>query len=153
MRFESLPRDWAQRPVTDPDVFEGVIDLVASEQSRAEGAIHVLLCHPTGRLFHPMSIGEHPSDPAEVMRGLTALLRQVVRLDVRHVVIAVARPGDPEPNEHDHALRAAFAGACRLAGVELIGAAVAGTGDVRSLPEARDEGHPAEGAAGESDAA
>ncbi len=50
MSFEDLPRDWAQRPLTDPDIFEDVVDLVTREKSRAAGAIMLLLCHPDGRM-------------------------------------------------------------------------------------------------------
>jgi hypothetical protein len=134
MRFDDLPSDWAQRPITDHDLFEGVIDLVVTDRSRAAGTLHVLLCHANGRLMQQVSIGEHPDDPAEVMRGLSTLLTNLADIDVRHVVIVIARSGPALPTPHDHDLRAAFEGACRTAGADLLGVAVAGVDDVVALP-------------------
>jgi hypothetical protein len=48
MSFKDLPADWAQRPITDPDVFEGVVDLIVADQARREGSTYVLLCHEGG---------------------------------------------------------------------------------------------------------
>jgi hypothetical protein len=143
MRFEDLPSDWAQRPMTDPDLFEGVIDLVVTGRSRAEGTLHVLLCHPGGRLMQQVSIGEHPDDPATVLDGLTAFLANLAEIDVRHVVIVIARGGAAAPTAHDRDLEAAFEGAGRLTGVELLGVAVAGDDDVVALRRAQAHGSAA----------
>ena len=66
MRFADLPADWAQRPITDPEVFEGVVDLIVAEQTRAEGATYVLFCHEGGRLMQPLCV---PDEPQAVDKG------------------------------------------------------------------------------------
>ena len=136
MTFDDLPHDWAQRPITDPDVFEGVVDLIATEQSRSEGATYVLLCHPNGRLLQPICLPDEPRrvDVGEVLEGVTMLLTEVARHDVHDVVMVIARPGRAVPSPRDRDLRAAFEGACRTAGFVLHGVAVATFGGVLTLP-------------------
>src|SRR5262249_28754580 len=131
-----LPKDWAQRPITDPDLFEGVVDLVATEASRSDGATYVLLCHPNGRLLQPICLPDEPRrvDVGEVLEGVTLLLSEVARHGVRDVAMVTARPGRAEPTPRDQDLRAAFEGACRNTGFRLLGVAVAALGGVISLP-------------------
>ena len=135
MRFEDLPRDWAQRPVTDPDVFDGVVDLIVTDRSRAHGATWALLCHGNGHLLQPVLLEhERPdADPAEVRHGLDRLLTEAARQGVLDVALVAARPGPAGPTPRDHELRAAFEAACRDAGVTLLAVAVAGDDDVRTL--------------------
>jgi hypothetical protein len=130
MRFEDLPRDWAQRPVTDPDVFEGVADLIATERSRSDGAAYVLLCHPNGRLLQPVRLPEGTEAPEVLLRFLTELTRH----EVHDVALVLARPGDPDATPGDRRRRDAFEAACRDAGVRLHAVAVAGRDDVRAIP-------------------
>ena len=136
MTFEDLPRDWAQRPITDPDIFEGVVDLIATEASRSDGATYVLLCHSNGRLLQPICLPDEPRriDAGEVLDGVTLLLTEVARHDVHDVVMVIARPGRAEPTPRDHDLRAAFEGACRNTGFRLHAVAIAALGGVISLP-------------------
>lgn len=136
MRFDELPRDWAQRPITDPDVFEGVVDLIATEQSRSEGATYLLLCHPNGRLLQPICLPDEPRrvDVAQVLEGVTLLLSEVARHDVHDVVMVIARPGGVTPTPRDRDLRAAFEGACRTAGFTLQAVAIAAPEAVAVLP-------------------
>lgn len=147
MRFQDLPRDWAQRPITDPDLFEGVIDLVVTERSRALGAIYVLLCHPGGRLMQPLCLSDagSPEDceagivreappVTDVLDALTSLLLGVGRGRGGHVVLAIARPGTVRPTRRDRALRAGFERVCTSSRFELLGVAIAGTGAVAALP-------------------
>jgi hypothetical protein len=129
MRFEDLPRDWAQRPVTHPDVFEGVADLIATERSRSDGATYVLLCHPNGRLLQPVRLPEGTEAPDVLRRFLTELARH----EVHDVAVVLARPGPAEPTPRDREQRDAFEGACRDTGVRLHAVAVAGRDDVRTL--------------------
>ena len=79
MRFDELPRDWAQRPITDPDVFEGVVDLIVTEQSRSDGATYLLLCHPNRRLLQPICLPDEPRrvDVGQVLEGVALLLTEV----------------------------------------------------------------------------
>ena len=136
MRFDDLPRDWAQRPITDPDVFEGVVDLIATEQSRSEGATYLLLCHSNGRLLQPICLPDEPRrvDVGEVLDGVRLLLSEVARHGVRDVVMVIARPGRVTPTPRDHDLRAAFEGACRTAGFTLRAVAIAAPDAVATLP-------------------
>jgi len=136
MRFDDLPSDWAQRPITDPEIFEGVVDLIATEQSRSDGATYVLLCHANGRLLQPICLPDEPRrvDVAEVLEGVTLLLSEVARHDVHDVVMVIARPGRAEPTPRDRDLRAAFEGACRQTGFALHAVAIAALGGVVTLP-------------------
>jgi hypothetical protein len=140
MRFEDLPRDWAQRPITDPDVFEGVVDLIVTDQSRSDGATYLLLCHPNGRLLQPVCLHDEPRqvDAGLVLERLTLLLSEVARQGIHDVVIAIARPGRATPTPRDHDLRAAFEGACRTSGLTLHAVAIAAPGAVTALPSEGD---------------
>ena len=136
MHFEQLPRDWAQRPITDPDVFEGVVDLIVPEQSRSEGATYLLLCHPNLHLLQPICL---PDDPrrvgvGDVLEGVRLLLTEVSRHGVHDVVMVIARPGRVRATPRDRNLRAAFEGACRETGLTLHAVAIAALDDVAALP-------------------
>jgi hypothetical protein len=136
MRFVDLPKDWAQRPITDPDILEGVVDLIATEESRSDGATYVLLCHENRRLLQPICLPDEPRrmEPVEVLDGVTLLLAEASRHDVHDVVMVIARPGRADPTPRDIDLRAAFEGACRNTGFVLHAVAVAAPGEVFTLP-------------------
>ena len=140
MRFDALPKDWAQRPLTDPEVFAGVVDLIATDRSRSEGATYLLLCHPNGRLLQPICLPDEPRrvDVGEVLDGVRMLLKEVSRHDVREVVIVIARPGRLTPTPRDRDLRAAFEGACNASGVSLRAVAIAAPTGVAVLPSEGD---------------
>ncbi|WP_374968750.1 hypothetical protein [Terrabacter sp. BE26] len=136
MRFDELPRDWAQRPITDPDVFEGVVDLIATEQSRSDGATYLLLCHSNLRLLQPICLPDEPRrvEVGEVLDGVRLLLAEMSRHNVHDVVMVTARPGSVSPTPRDRDLRAAFEGACRAAGFTLHAVAIAAPTGVAVLP-------------------
>ena len=136
MRFADLPKDWAHRPITDPAILEGVVDLIATDESRAAGSTYVLLCHANQRLLQPIRVPDEPSrrEPAELLAGVTALLGDAARHEIRDVVMVIARPGQATPTERDRDLRAAFEGACRNTGFALHAVAVAAPGEVFTLP-------------------
>jgi len=138
MRFDELPRDWAQRPITDPDVFEGVVDLIVTEQSRSEGATYLLLCHPNLHLLQPICLPDESrrTDVGEVLDGVRLVLGEVSRHDVHDVVMVIARPGRVTATARDRDLRAAFEGACHAAGFTLHAVAIAALDDVALLPPA-----------------
>ena len=139
MSFEDLPRDWAQRPLTDPDIFEDVVDLVTREKSRVAGAIMLLLCHPDGRLLQPIAIEDDTGPVAlEVVDdGLRALLSGLVQRGMEHVVIVIARPGGVAVTEQDRHLKAASRRRAVLPAWELLGLAVAAPEGVVALPTDR----------------
>ena len=136
MRFDELPRDWAQRPITDPEVFEGVVDLIVTEQTRSDGATYLLLCHPNGHLLQPICLPDEPRrlDVGQVLEGVSLLLTEVARHDVHDVVMVIARPGRATPTPRDRDLRSAFEGACRTAGFTLHAVAIAAPDAVAVLP-------------------
>lgn len=140
MRFEDLPRDWAQRPITDPDVLEGVVDLIATGQARDDGATYLLLCHPNRRLLQPVLLPDEPRRVAisAVRERVLLALSEAAGQGVRDVVIAIARPGRPTATPRDHDLRAAFEGVCRTAGLTLHAVAIAAPDAVAVLPAQRD---------------
>ena len=136
MRFEDLPRDWAQRPITDPDVLEGVVDLIVTERSRDEGSTYLLLCHPNRRLLQPVCLPDEPRlvDPAAVGEQVSLALTEAARHGVHDVVMVIARPGRSTATQRDHDLHAAFEDACRSAGVTLHAVAIAAPEAVAVLP-------------------
>jgi hypothetical protein len=136
MRFEDLPRDWAQRPITDPDVLEGVVDLIATDQSRDEGATYLLLCHPNRRLLQPVCLPDEPRlvAPSAVGERVSLALTEAARHGVHDVVMVIARPGRPTATPRDRDLRSAFERACTSAGVTLHAVTVAAPDAVSVLP-------------------
>ena len=136
MRFADLPKDWAQRPITDPEILEGVVDLIATDESRSGGATYILLCHSNQRLLQPICLPDEPRAmvPGEVLEGVTLLLAEAARHGVRDVVMVIARPGRAAPTPRDRDLRAAFEGACRNTGFALHAVAVAAPEEVFILP-------------------
>ncbi|EWT03224.1 hypothetical protein N865_01895 [Intrasporangium oryzae NRRL B-24470] len=139
MRFDELPKSWPTRPVTDPEIFEGVIDLIVTEQSRATGAVYAILCHPDGRLLQPICIDDGGSRPSveTVEDGLRVLLPGAAEQGVVSVVMAIARPGGTRPTARDRRLRAVFETVCGAAGVDLLGVAIAAPGGVVAYPKDR----------------
>jgi hypothetical protein len=135
MRFEELPRDWAQRPITDPDVFEGVVDLIVTEQTRCDGATYLLFMHDNGRLLQPICLPDEPRrvDVGQVLEGVGLLLSEMARHDVHDVVMVIARPGRAAPTPRDRDLRAAFEDACRTTGFTLHAVAIAASDAVAVL--------------------
>jgi hypothetical protein len=140
MRFEDLPRDWAQRPITDPAVLEGVVDLITTDRSRVDGATYLLLCHHNRRLLQPVCLPDEPRlvDPSEVGERVSLALAEAARHGVHDVVMVIARPGRPSATPRDHDLRAAFERACLDAGVTLHAVAVAAPEAVSVLPREGD---------------
>jgi hypothetical protein len=132
MDFNDLPDDWAQRPITDSDLFEGVIDLIASERSRAEGAVHLLLCHESGRLLQPLMIEapEWDAGAQDLMEKFAAAFAGFRDHGVPAVVVAIARPGDASPTLDDLKLCRALEAASVTSGLALLGLAVAAPGGV-----------------------
>ncbi len=143
MTFQELPSDWAQRPITDVDVFEGVVDLLVSRASRESGALHVLLCHGSGRLMQRLVV-ETPdweADAAELVDRFTTLFAALVDEGVPAVAVALARPGPSAPSPVDQTVCGALEAASVRAGVSLLGLAVAAPRGVVAVRVEREE-HP-----------
>ncbi len=138
MDFQNLPDGWAQRPITDPEILEGVIDLIVTEASRAVGALYLLLCHADGRLLQPVAVDGFPAGcPAGLVQTrFGALFGDLVDRGVPGVVLAVARWGQPELSVRDHEWRTALTEAAEAAGLAVLGAAVAVPGAILTFPPA-----------------
>lgn len=136
--FRGLPDDWARRPMTDPDLFEGVVDLAVFEAFRAIGGVALLLCHADGRLVQPVTVEtvNAATPPGEAEVRLTLILADIVGTGVPAVVMVVARPGSAAASERDRDLRDAFVRASRASGITLLGAALAVPGAVVDLTPA-----------------
>ena len=93
MTFHDVPRDLAQRPLTDARLAADVLDLCVPFRDREAGAICVLLCDDEDRLAQPMVIGEigHPSaeDRLLFMHNIFEMARQL--LPYGSVLLAIAR--------------------------------------------------------------
>lgn len=124
MTAQQLPPDWARRPITDPEVFEAVIDLVSSPAHRADGAVHLLITHPDGRMLQPITVDDVPpgSPSVEGCARWGALLQELADHAARSLV--VVRSG-PRRGPDDDAFFTVLAGAAANAGLDLLGGAVA----------------------------
>jgi hypothetical protein len=147
MGFQDLPRGWAERPITDPVIFEDVVDLVVPERSRSEGAIYLLLTHPDGRMLQPLGLPEGPSGepgPEDTRRWL-ALLQELAEGGTRSLVIVRARPGAPELTAEDEAALRVLESGADAAGITLHGRAIATPGGILTLhpPRADELSRPA----------
>lgn len=136
--FRGLPGDWARRPMTDPDLFEGVVDLAVFEAFRAIGGVALLLCHADGRLMQPVTVEtvNSASPTREAEARLAVILADCAMRGVSAVVMVVARPGSAAASERDQELRDVFVRACRASGITLLGAALAVPGAVVDLTPA-----------------
>lgn len=134
-----LPRDWARRPVTDPEVFEPLVDLIVLEDWRAAGALVLLLCHQGGRLLQPIVLAEFNAavSPTSAGRALSARLGELREGGARAAAFVIARPGLPEHTDRERELGAALGRACASTGVELLGIALAVPGRVVRLPNGK----------------
>lgn len=126
MTFEDLPDDWPQRPVTDPALFDDVVDLVVSERDRARGALYVLLCGEGGQLLQPCAVtdlgpGCEP-DPRLIEPFAEGLVRQCPD---GGLVVVVARCGAPAPRDTDVRWARAAEAVCNHWDARLLAAAVA----------------------------
>lgn len=134
MNFDELPKDWAQRPVTDEEIFEGVIDLIVTEQSRHEGAFYLLLLHANGRLAQPMVLDRIPDDCAELLDLLFGQVLAPLGDQFASIVAVIAHPGAPEVTERDWGLRRQVLGAAQRAGIDVAALAVATPAAILTFP-------------------
>lgn len=137
MSFGDLPPDWPTRPVSDPQIFIDLVDLVVSEGSRDEGVIHVWLCGPTDRLVQPCAVTDVSAvTPAQRRETLDPFARALAeQVPGGSLVLVVARPGPPDTSDDDRLWHEAAISVCRSHGIRLAGAAVATRAAVWRLPE------------------
>jgi hypothetical protein len=139
MGFQDLPRGWAERPITDPVIFEDVVDLVVPERSRSEGATYLLLTHPDGRMLQPLAMPEAASGERGAEDGplWQALLQELAQHGTRSLVIVLARPGAPQLTPEDEATLRVLEGATDAAGLALHGRAIATPSGILTVDQPR----------------
>lgn len=139
MSFVNLPPDWAQRPVTDPDITADLLDLVVGDRDRHEGAIGLLLCSPGGRLLQPVVVSA-PRDEvlADDYRRVFDVMAHAFGDppdDVRPgLLVALARPDSRHAGREDDQWRAAAVASCEEHGIDLLGVWVVTPDVIRPLP-------------------
>lgn len=153
--YLSLPADWAQRPLTDDDLFEGVVDLVVRDDDRHHGGLVLLSCHANGRLMEVLPLEEVRLDPMpapqRIEQAVAAVLRALSAVRVPGVVLVLARPGRPVATPGDRRVHAVVEALCTPPQPALLGFAVATPEGVLALQprvsagsatnEARDAGN------------
>jgi hypothetical protein len=127
MTCADLPSDWAQRPIIDPDVFEGVIDLISAPADRSRGAAHLLLTHPDGRMLQPITVDDVPPGSPSVDSAARwgGLLQELADHGARSVVLVRSRPRPARKGPDDDAFFTVLTGAVARAGLDLLGGAIA----------------------------
>ena len=134
MTFHDLPQDWPTRSLADPALAADIVDLVVTDQDRAEGGLAFLLCRADGSLAQPMFIETDGCPaPAELVRHVADVVEHVP--EVRGLVVAVAKPfagvTDADRRVHQEAIEV-----CRSQGLVLHGTFLATRSGVRVLPVA-----------------
>ncbi|WP_353356233.1 hypothetical protein [Intrasporangium sp. DVR] len=121
--------------MTDPDLFEGVVDLVVPDTVRAVGGLALLLCHADGRLMQALTMESvnAATPPVEAESHLTDALADAAGSGVPAVVVVIARPGSGSATDHDLALRRASVSASGGTPIRLLGVALAVPGGVTTL--------------------
>jgi hypothetical protein len=124
MTFEDLPKDWSDRPLTDPALVSGVLDLVVFEKDQAAGAVRFLLCDDEARLVQPCTIGELPvtMTQAERVHFVSVMVEGMGHRGA--MIVALARDDGLSITADDQAWRRAAQEACgsavRLLGVHVV---------------------------------
>jgi hypothetical protein len=124
MSFQDLPDDLSSRPLTDPRFVADVLDLCVTEASRTAGGLYLLLCDTDDRLVQPVAIDDVPPDCGVqdcerllgTFAGMLAELREGYAL-----MVAIARPGDPQPTPADLRWLSVAQRVCRRTAVRLVG--------------------------------
>ncbi len=123
MTFHPVPDELKLRPLTDQILIRDILDLCVDERTRDRGGLCLLLCDAQYRLVEPVRYDEVPDDCTEedidrILGRFVPLLREIVP-DVT-LMLAVARPGAPVPDDLDLAWRAVAERVCAQTGIELL---------------------------------
>lgn len=144
MTFADLPRDWASRPVTDPDICHDLLDLVVYEDLRQRGGLALLLTSPDNRLVQPLHISDVPS-AVSAAEARSAFLQPFVPfaevVPDGGVLLAIARRARLAVTARDLTLASACADVCDELGLRALGVFVVTPGGslkVAGAPEVAD---------------
>ncbi len=143
MSFYDLPKDWARRAITDPQIFTDVVDLFVTDADRAAGAVYVVLCGPTRRVIQPCTVPELPGEPVEDRGRYFLPFAHAIAGSGGGLVVVIARPGRARAIDSDRLWHHAAVETCRNSGVELFAAAIATPHGVVRLPDPEAEAIPA----------
>ncbi|MEU8223911.1 hypothetical protein [Kribbella sp. NPDC048915] len=138
MSFEHLASNWADHPLTDPEVTADAIDLMVSLGDRRRGTFTVLICDPDDR-YRATVVIELPPDclptahnprpgwtPAQLCeKAMHPIIPAVHTAPGTSLVLALGRPGPRHLPDLDTQWASAAATICRAAGVRLLGFYVA----------------------------
>ncbi len=127
MSFEDLPADWAERPVTDPEIAADVLDLIVRDADRVTGSVVAVVCNAAGRVVQPVVV-ELPPDgvgPGEHRRFFDVVCMGIASAsgDAHRggILAAVARSRGPFVTGDDREWHDAAARSCAQHGVRLLG--------------------------------
>lgn len=146
MGFQDLPGDWADRPLTDPQLVTDVLDLVVMERDRRAGGLGVLICDGEKRLAVPMMISEvdELATEAERRRGLETIAMAIrgftppedVTVERPGIHLAIARRDGLSITDSDRAWRRAALVVC-ADDIDLLGVHVVTCHGSRTVPADR----------------
>ena len=127
MSFEDLPTDWAERPVTDPEITADVLDLIVRDADRVAGSVVAVIGNAAGRVVQPVVVELPPEGvgPGEHRRFFDVVCRGIASAsgdgDRFGILAAVARSGPPFVSGDDRQWHDAAARSCADHGVRLWG--------------------------------
>jgi hypothetical protein len=125
MTFLDLPDDWSQRPLTDPWLVAGVLDLVVSDDDRVAGGLAVLMCDEQARLLQPGIISDLDHETSEeerstVLTSFVAMMSHVADSVIFALVRADGLSITPDDEVWARAARLACGDRVRLLGFHVV---------------------------------
>lgn len=133
MTFEDLPDHASDLPVDDEHFAADLVDLFVSQRARLTGCVLLGLGDDDRRIRQPMVIDDVPpdADPAQIGEFVDLLARE---FGLRSLLFARGRAGSAVPTDLDRAWHQVIIDACRRHDIRLLGAFVATSAEIVSLP-------------------
>ena len=127
MTFQDLPKDIAQRPLTNEKLVADLLDLLIGEQDRHDGCLLIAMCDSESRLVQPIVITDMPSRPdVEVIESAIAMVASSLSENDPDgaILVALGRRYGLSITADDHAWVRAVERGCdqrvRLLGVHVV---------------------------------
>ena len=145
MSFEDLPTDWAERPVTDPEITADVLDLIVRDADRVTGSVVAVIANEAGRVVQPVVVALPPEGvlPGEHHRFFDVVCRGIASAtgdgDRGGILAAVTRSGAPFVTGDDREWHDAAARSCTQHGVRLLGTWLVTRAVIRRIDDAMAE--------------
>ncbi len=122
LSFDELPSDWPSRPLTDPLIASGVVDLCVPLRDRSAWSVAVLLCDASSRLLQPCLVGDVPRVCNDLDKvRLLKPFAQFARERDGGLLVVRARPGERAADEEDRSWARVAQRACEVRSVRLVG--------------------------------